>query len=107
MLLDNLKTDRKLWCKGTDLQNLFCVCCLTLCRRLTGSLVFTQTLHCELIYRLTSSRRKMEDNYDREGANKNKLKYVLEKQVVGSSKGAVSQNLATFKKRKLQSSFMA
>ena len=49
----------------------------------------------------------MEDNYDREGANKKKLKYVLEKQVVGSSKGAVSQNLATFKKRKLQSSFMA
>ena len=39
----------------------------------------------------------MEDNYDREGANKNKLKCVLEKQVVGSSKGAVSQNLATFK----------
>ena len=37
----------------------------------------------------------MEDNYDREGANKNKLKYVLEKQVVGSSKGAVSQNLAS------------
>ena len=27
----------------------------------------------------------MEDNYDREGANKNKLKCVLEKQVVGSS----------------------
>ena len=49
----------------------------------------------------------MEYNYDREGANKNRLKYVLEKQVVGSSKGAVSQNLATFKKRKLQSSFMA
>ena len=49
----------------------------------------------------------MEDNYDRGGANNNKLNNVLEKQVVGSSKGAVSQNLATFKKRKLQSSFMA
>ena len=49
----------------------------------------------------------MEDNYDRDSANKNKLKYVLEKQVVGSSKGAASQNLATFKKRKLQSSFLA
>ena len=49
----------------------------------------------------------MEDDYHDDGANKNKLIYVLEKQVVGSSKGAVSQNLAKFKKRKLQSSFMA
>ena len=47
----------------------------------------------------------MEDNYDREGANKNKLKYVLEKQVVGSSNRGSVTKFSNIQKAKTANQF--